>query len=225
MNKNSSRSKSPKASRKAMKATNITVGRDLGDKMSRYCILDENGEVLREASVGTTKKAMTQVFATMKRCRIAIEVGTHSPWVSRLLKSFGHEVIVANARQVQLISHSSHKNDRVDAQTLARLARVDPQLLRPIQHRSERAQGHLRVIRARAALVGARTMLVNAARGLTKAAGGTAAELRHRSDGGSADRVAAGRVAGFSAAAAGRSGIVDGQDPNIGSANRADRPD
>ena len=128
MNKNSSRSKSPKASKQATKATNVTVGMDLGDKTSRYCMLDENGEVLREASVATTKKAMTQVFATMKRCRIAIEVGTHSPWVSRLLKSFGHEVIVANARQVQLISHSSRKNDRVDAQTLARLARVDPQL-------------------------------------------------------------------------------------------------
>jgi transposase len=134
-------------------------------------MLDENGEVLREASVATTKKAMTQVFATMKPCRVAIEVGTHSPWVSRLLKSCGHEVIVANARQVQLISKSSRKNDRMDAQTLARLARVDPRLLRPIQHRSEQAQGHLRVIRVRAALVEARTMLVNAARGLTKATG------------------------------------------------------
>ena len=102
---------------------------------------------------------------------MAIEVGTHSPWVSRLLKSFGHEVIVANARQVQLISDSSRKNDRMDAQMLARLARVDPQLLRPVQHRSERAQEHLMVIRVRAALVEARTMLVNAARGLTKATG------------------------------------------------------
>jgi transposase len=133
--------------------------------------LDENGEVLQEASVGTTKKAMTQVFATMKPCRVAIEVGTHSPWVSRLLKSFGHEVIVANARQVELISKSSRKNDRMDAQMLARLVRVDPRLLRPIRHRSEQAQEHLRVIRVRAALVEARTMLVNAARGLTKATG------------------------------------------------------
>ena len=90
MNKNSSRPRSPKASRKATKASNVTVGMDLGDKMSRYCMLDQNGEVLREASVGTAQKAMTQVFASMKRCRIAIEVGAHSPWVSRLLKSFGH---------------------------------------------------------------------------------------------------------------------------------------
>ena len=171
MKKNSSGCKSPKARMKATKATNVTVGMDLGDKTSRYCMLDENGEVSLEASVATTKKVMRQVFATMKRCRVAIEVGTHSPWVSRLLKSFGHEVIVANARQVQLISKSSRKNDRMDAQTLARLARVDPRLLRPIQHRSEQAQGHLRVIRVRAALVEARTMLVNAARGLTKATG------------------------------------------------------
>jgi len=171
MKKNSSGYKSPKASMKATKSTNVSVGMDLGDKASRYCVLDENGEVLREASVGTTKEAITQVFATMKACRVAIEVGTHSPWVSRLLKSFGHEVIVANARQVQLISHSSRKNDRMDAQMLARLVRVDPRLLRPIQHRSEQAQEHLRVIRVRAALVEARTMLVNAARGLTKATG------------------------------------------------------
>ena len=171
MKKNSTGCKSPKASKKATKSTNVSVGMDLGDKASRYCMLDENGEVLREASVGTTKEGITQIFATMKACRVAIEVGTHSPWVSRLLKSFGHEVIVANARQVQLISHSSRKNDRLDAQMLARLVRVDPRLLRPIQHRSEQAQEHLRVIRVRAALVEARTMLVNAARGLTKATG------------------------------------------------------
>jgi transposase len=133
--------------------------------------LDEDGQVLREASVATTQKAMTQVFARTGRCRVAVEVGTHSPWVSRLLKSFGHEVIVANARQVKLISASSRKDDRLDAQTLARLARVDPQLLRPIQHRCERAQGHLMVIRVRASLVEARTALVNAARGLAKAIG------------------------------------------------------
>ena len=171
MKKNSTGCQSPKASMKATKAANVTVGMDLGDKTSRYCLLDEDGEVLREGSVGTTKKAMTQVFAAMRRCRVAMEVGTHSPWVSRLLKSLGHEVIVANARQVQLISNSSRKDDRMDAQMLARLARVDPQLLRPIRHRSEQAQEHLRVIRVRAALVEARTKLVNAARGLAKAMG------------------------------------------------------
>jgi transposase len=144
---------------------------DLGDKSSRYCAIDENGAVLFERSVCTTKKGMAQVFGALGRCRIALEVGTHSPWVSRLLKSFGHEVIVANARQVKLISQSTRKDDKLDARTLARLARIDPELLRPIRHRSEQAQLDLTQIRVRAALVEARTSLVNAARGLAKALG------------------------------------------------------
>ena len=168
MKKNSIRPQSPKPNKRAQE---ITIGMDLGDKTSRYCVVGEAAQVVREGSVGTTKKGMTQVFARLKRCRVSIEVGSHSPWVSRLLKSFGHEVIVANARQVKLISNSSRKNDRLDAQTLARLARVDPELLRPIRHRSEEAQGHLMVIRVRATLVEARTALVNTARGLTKAIG------------------------------------------------------
>jgi transposase len=114
---------------------------------------------------------MAQAFGALARCRIAIEVGTHSPWVSRLLKSFGQEVIVANARQVKLISASSRKDDKLDAQILARLARVDPELLRPIRHRSEQGQAHLTALRVRAALLDARTGLINAARGFTKAAG------------------------------------------------------
>jgi transposase len=91
--------------------------------------------------------------------------------VSRLLAGLGHEVIVANARQVRLISHSTRKDDKLDARLLARLARIDPALLRPIRHRSEKAQGHLLAIRVRAALVDARTSLVNAARGFAKASG------------------------------------------------------
>jgi transposase len=170
MKKNSTIKQSPKRA-PGGKEGPLTIGIDLGDKSSRYCELGENGEVLSEGSVGTTKKAMLQKFAGLKRRRIAIEVGTHSPWVSRLLKGLGHEVIVANARRVRLITDSSRKNDRMDARMLARLARVDPQLLSPIQHRSEEAQQHLAMIRVRAALVEARTKLVNAARGFSKAQG------------------------------------------------------
>jgi transposase len=149
----------------------VTIGMDLGDKTSRYCILNSEGEILREGQVTTTKAGMLEKFGSLGRARIAIEVGTHSPWVSRLLRSLGHEIIVANPRQVKLITESSRKDDRLDAQTLARLARIDPQLLRPIQHRSEKAQEALMVIRVRAALVAVRTSLVNTARGLTKALG------------------------------------------------------
>jgi len=170
LKKNSTVEQSPKEAKVAAQGP-MTIGLDLGDKSSRYCVLDEQGQVRAEGSVATTTKAMAGKFGSLKRCRIALEVGTHSPWLSRLLQSLGHEVIVANARQVQLISASSRKDDRMDAQLLARLARVDPQLLRPIRHRGEKAQQHLTMIRVRAALVETRTSLVNAARGLAKALG------------------------------------------------------
>jgi transposase len=149
----------------------LTIGFDLGDRSSWYCVLDEAGRVLLEQKVSTTPKAMQEVFGGMPRSRIALETGMHSPWVSRLLSELGHEVIVAHARNVRLIGESRKKDDRMDAQTLARLARIDPQLLSPVKHRSAKAQADLTVIRARAGLVRARTALVNTARGLAKSYG------------------------------------------------------
>jgi transposase len=149
----------------------LTIGLDLGDRSSWYCVLDETGSVLLEQRLGTTPKAMPEVFGGMPRSRIALETGKHSPWVSRLLSEMGHDVIVAHARNVRLIGESRKKDDRLDAQTLARLARIDPQLLCPVKHRSARAQADLTVIRARAGLVRARTALVNTARGLAKSYG------------------------------------------------------
>jgi transposase len=113
----------------------LTIGLDLGDRSSCYCVLDEAGRVLLEQKVGTTPKAMKEAFGRMPRNRIALETGMHSPWVSRLLSQLGHEVIVAHARNVRLIGESRRKDDRLDAQTLARLARIDPQLLCPVKHR------------------------------------------------------------------------------------------
>src|SRR6266851_4640732 len=153
------------------KQRELTIGVDLGDKTSRYCVLDRDGNVLLERSTATTKKGLAQAFASMGASRIAVEVGTHSPWVKRLLESWNHQVIVANARRVKLITESTRKDDRLDARTLARLARVDPELLSPIRHRSEKAQAHLVTIRARAALVETRTRLMNCMRGLTKSFG------------------------------------------------------
>src|SRR5450631_4231818 len=149
----------------------LTIGFDLGDRSSWYCVLDEQGEVVLEQRLGTTPKAMKEVFGGMPRSRIALETGMHSPWVSRLLTELGHEVIVAHARNVRLIGESRKKDDRLYARTLARLARIDPQLLCPVRHRSAKAQADLTVIRARAALVRSRTALINTARGLAKSYG------------------------------------------------------
>src|SRR6202163_2616286 len=148
----------------------LTIGLDLGDRFSWYCVLNEAGEVVLEQKLATTPKAMKEVFGGMPRSRIALETGTHSPWVSRVLSELGHEVIVAHARNVRLIGESRKKDDRLDARTLARLARIDPQLLCPVTHRSAQAQAHLSVIRARAGLVRSRTALITA-RGLTKSYG------------------------------------------------------
>jgi transposase len=134
-------------------------------------VLDESGQIVSEQKVRTTPKALSECFAVIATSRMALETGTHSPWVSRLLTAIGHEVIVANARQVRLIAQSRQKDDRLDARTLARLARVDPKLLSPVTHRSAQAQADLSLIRARAALVRSRTTLINTARGLVKTNG------------------------------------------------------
>src|SRR6202011_6009420 len=153
------------------KEQKLTIGLDLGDRWSFYCVLDEAGKIILEQKVSTTPEAMRQTFGKVPRGLIALETGTHSPWISRLLTELGHEVIVAHAQKVELITKSNRKDDRHDARTLARLAQIDPELLGPVRHRSAKAQIHLTVIRARAELVSARTALVNAARGLVKSFG------------------------------------------------------
>ncbi len=171
----------------------LTVGLDLGDRTSRYCILDEVGDVVSEGQLTTTPAGLSSLFEKMPSSRVALEVGTHSPWISRQLAQLGHEVIVANAHKVKLITHSVRKNDRMDAEQLARLARVDPQLLGPIRHRGVEAQADLAVIRARAELVEARTRLISCARGLAKPMG----ERLQKCD---ADQAGVGLTEGLSAA-------------------------
>src|SRR5271157_2110709 len=163
MKKNSTAKKSPKTTlgrtqkkqiRELAVKQRLTVGLDLGDRSTRYCILDETGEVVSEGALPTTKTGLESMFGKMAASRVALEVGTHSPWVSRHLAGLGHEVIVANAHKVKLITQNVRKNDRIDARQLARLARVD-----------------LATIRARAEMMEARTRLVNSARGLVKPMG------------------------------------------------------
>ena len=150
----------------------IATGLDLGDKVSYFCVLGPHGEILREDRVGTTPGALRKVFGVAdNKGLIALEAGTHSPWVSRLLKELGHEVAVANPARLRLIFDSPFKNDRADARSLARLARMDRELLHEIEHRSEGAQADLAVVRSRDTLVRTRTSLINHIRGAVKSFG------------------------------------------------------
>ena len=151
----------------------ITAGLDLGDKYSHLCLIDtQSGEVREEGRLRTTPEAFRRRFDSEQQpLRIAIEAGTHSPWVSRVLEECGHEVLVANPRKVRLIYTNKRKTDEIDAENLARLARLDPKLLYPLKHRGEDSQAHLAIIRSREALVGARTQLVNHIRGAVKSFG------------------------------------------------------
>ena len=155
-----------------MKSSNtMTIGLDLGDRFSQVCVLSNEGEVLEESRARTNGSGIRSFFGKLDRARVALEVGTHSPWVSQKLRELGHEVIVANPRRVKLISEGHRKSDRIDAQLLARLARVDPNLLAPIHHRSEKARRNLVIVRARNELVQTRTALITHVRGLLKSFG------------------------------------------------------
>ena len=120
--------------------TKLTIGLDLGDRWSFYCVLNRAGEVILEERVATTPEAIKRTFEKLPSSRIAVETGTHSPWVRRLLSELGHEAIVAHSRNVRLIGESRRKDDRLDAQALARLARIDSQLLSPIHLRPRNRQ-------------------------------------------------------------------------------------
>jgi transposase len=153
-------------------SSTITAGLDLGDKYSHLCLIDtQGGEVIEEGRLRTTPKALKRRFSDCEPMRIAIEAGTHSPWVSRLLKDLGHEVLVANARRLKLIYAEGRKTDRLDAQNLGRLARLDPKLLAPLKHRGETSQAHLAIVRSREALIEARAKLINHVRGTVKSFG------------------------------------------------------
>lgn len=150
----------------------VTIGLDLGDRFSWLCVLDSEGAIVEEARVRTRRDDLERWFSGRHRARIALEVGGHSPWVSRLLKKLDHEVIVANPAKVRAIYSGPRKNDCLDAETLARLARVDPNLLAGIEHRDEEAQAHMAQIRSRETLVRTRARLINHVRGMAKAMGG-----------------------------------------------------
>ena len=149
----------------------LTVGVDLGDQWSVYCILGLEGETLIEGRLPMTKQTVAEFFQGLPAARVVIEVGTHSAWVRELISGCGHEVLVANPRLMEGSKRRKRKNDRIDANKLARLGRMDPQSLHPIQHRSPEVRQDLVMLRARDALVAVRTELINTTRGLVKSVG------------------------------------------------------
>lgn len=149
----------------------ITVGIDVGDRHSYYSMVDKRGEVVEQGRIATTAAALQKHFSGRGQMRIAIETGTHCLWIWRLLQELGHEVIVADARQLALISRSQKKSDERDSELLARLARVDPRLLHPVTLRDERTQKDLQLLKSREGLVRARSQLVCTVRGIFKARG------------------------------------------------------
>ena len=157
--------------KKVIKSKGLTAGLDVGDRFSRLVVLNGEGQIVEKSRMGTTEVALRQRFSGCARMRIALETGTHSPWVSRVLEECGHEVIVANSRKLRLIYENPNKDDQVDATYLARLARVDPTLLSPVKHRGASVQKDLALLRSRDALINARTQLINHARGLVKSLG------------------------------------------------------
>ena len=149
----------------------LFIGLDLGDRMSDLILLDAEGELIEESRLPTSPTSFQQKFSALPAARVALEVGAHSRWASQLLQELGHEVLVANARKLRAIYANPRKGDRTDAETLARLARLDPSLLSPIHHRSAQDQADLAVLRSRDAGVRSRTLLINHVRSVVKASG------------------------------------------------------
>lgn len=164
----SSSSLSSPVVKSALLAPRLTIGIDLGDRWSHYCILESNGMLVRESRLPTTQAAFAKFFADYEDSRAVFEAGTHSKWVALVLGSIGCETIVANPRRLPLISASYRKNDTNDARMLARLGRADPELLAPIKHRGMENHAANAVLRARDVIVATRTKLINSVRGLVK---------------------------------------------------------
>lgn len=161
------------STKKARKSSQhqITVGIDLGDKWSHYCMLDEEANVVEEGRFRTVASSVEKHFQSMPPARVALEAGTHSIWITQQLQAYGHEVLVANVTELHAIVRNISKSDQVDAEKLARYARLDPKILRPITHRSVETQQGLTMVRARDVLVRMRVVAVNAVRGLVKPCG------------------------------------------------------
>ncbi len=150
----------------------LTIGLDVSDRSLRYCELDARGEIVGEEKLPLRRGELHRYLKSRPcRARVALEAGGHAAWIRDEIEAAGHEALVANARDLAAVTGRNHRTDRSDARQIARLARVDAQLLHPVELRGACAQADLFVIRARAALVEVRTKLINMARGMVKVTG------------------------------------------------------
>jgi transposase len=149
----------------------IAIGLDVGDLKIDCCVVDARGEVVERSEIPNKPEALRARFAGARPTRIALEAGTHSLWMADVLRKYGHEVWVANPRKLRGLYENPKKSDRVDAEYLARVARLDPKLLAPIEVRDLKTQQDLAVIRSRDQLVQVRTQLVVHVRSMVKTMG------------------------------------------------------
>lgn len=147
------------------------IGVDLGDKKHHVCVTDKDGNILSETTLPNRREHLVRLAKEHHGGLVAIEVGCHSPWVSRLLEENGCSCLVANARKLRAIYHNARKCDELDARMLAKLARVDPDLLSPIRHGSEQCQLHRLSITVRDSLVRQRVNIIGTIRFSLKSLG------------------------------------------------------
>jgi transposase len=147
------------------------IGLDIGDRVSNYAVKDAQGHLLEEGRVPSKADGLEKQFGPMKGDRLLMEVGTHSPWMQRVLRKIGIDARVCEARSAAEANRYGCKTDVRDARMLAELLRTGSQLVTLVEHRTEEDQKMWMVIRSRDALVKARTMLVNQVRGMVKSCG------------------------------------------------------
>ena len=149
----------------------VTIGLDVGDRISHLYMVGRHGERLEERTVATTPEALRKLFTRVDSSRVVLEVGTHSRWISQLVAGLGHEVFVANPSAMYGTKRRRKRNDKLDAEFLARQGRADVSLLHAIRHRGDRAHAHLELLRARDQVVQLRSKLINHVRGSVKSSG------------------------------------------------------
>jgi transposase len=171
LKKHSIRNRQTAKSANGTRMTGYTIGLDVSDRYSYAAVLNAEGELVEQERLRSREPELRRWLSARPASVVALETGTHSRWMAKAARECGHQVLVANARELRLIYGGHTKTDQLDAVKLARLARVDAQLLRPIEHRGEKEHADLALIKTRDALVRARTDAINLVRGMVKSAG------------------------------------------------------